>query len=37
MEENENTFNQNIAINQACAIIRKMLNDEKFFGLKRFG
>jgi len=29
MEEIENTFNQNIAINQACAI-RRMLNDEKF-------
>lgn len=29
MEEIENTFNHNIAINQACAI-RRMLNDEKF-------
>lgn len=29
MEEIENTFNQNIAINQACAV-RRMLNDDKF-------
>lgn len=28
----KNTFNQNIAINQACAI-RRMLNDEKFIFL----
>ncbi|VVC42638.1 HAT, C-terminal dimerisation domain,Domain of unknown function DUF4371 [Cinara cedri] len=36
MEEIENTFNQNIAINQACAICRMLIDDKFIFWLNVF-